>query len=166
MADQLTEQLVETADALVNPAGQPARTRGTSRGVKSSVIQPVPRRSERGTTPPSLDGAAPFERESRPLPAHSSGPSRVRSVTATSTMPDWSEDDDASGNDDMDEAPVRLTQIVSPRTGKTRTIVRKPTVELPTTTSVSTSVGDLQLPSFMLSNQVKHILKCFPFESS
>jgi hypothetical protein len=31
----------------------------------------VPRRSQRGTTPPFLDGAAPFERESRPLPAHS-----------------------------------------------------------------------------------------------
>ena len=157
MADQLTEQLVETADALVHPAGQPTRTRGTSRGVKTSIIQPVPRRSQRGTTPPFLDGAAPFERESRPLPAHSSGPSRVRSVTSTSTMPDWSEDDDASGNDDMDEAPVRLTQIVSPRTGKTRTIVRKPAAELltmTTTTSVSTSVGELQLPSFMLSNQV------------
>lgn len=154
MADQLTEQLVETADALVNPAGQPTRTRGTSRGVKTSIIQPVPRRSERRTTPPSLDGAAPFERESRPLPAHSSGPSRVRSVTSTIT--DRSEDDDASGNDDMDEAPVRLTQIVSPRTGKTRTIVRKPAAELPpTTTSVSTSVGELQFPSFMLSNQVK-----------
>ncbi|GAA5967103.1 hypothetical protein JCM8115_000924 [Rhodotorula mucilaginosa] len=72
-------------------------------------------------------------------------------------MPDWSDDnddDDASGTEDMDEAPVRLTQIVSPRTGKTRTIVRKPAAELPPpTTSISTSVGDLQLPSFMLSNQ-------------
>lgn len=74
-------------------------------------------------------------------------------------MPDWSDDnddDDASGTEDMDEAPVRLTQIVSPRTGKTRTIVRKPAAELPPpTTSISTSVGDLQLPSFMLSNRVK-----------
>lgn len=70
-------------------------------------------------------------------------------------MPDWSDHNDASGNDEMDDAPVRLTQIVSPRTGKTRTIVRKPAAEIATaTTSVSTSVGDLQLPSFMLPNQV------------
>lgn len=160
----MTEQLVETADALVNPAAarQPTRTRGTRRGVKTSVIQPVPRPSERRTTPPS----APFERESRPLPAHSSGPSTVRSLT--SAMPDWSEGDDASGNDDMDEAPVRLTQIVSPRTGKTRTIVRKPAAELATTTttSVSTSVGELQLPSFMLSNQVTTRSPHCQFDSS
>jgi hypothetical protein len=33
---------------------------------------------------------------------------------STLTMPDWSDDnddDDASGTEDMDEAPVRLTQI-------------------------------------------------------
>ncbi|GAA5987773.1 hypothetical protein JCM10908_007207 [Rhodotorula pacifica] len=154
MADRLTEQLVETADAIQSNSGQHANA-GASLGVKTAVIKPVPRRAApqapaRSRSP--VQSSASCSTRPPTLP-HSSRSHDAQHVWPASTsLALYASDDDESGDNDggQVEEPVRLTQIISPRSGKTRTVVCKP-AEPPT--AISTGVGSVVLPSFMRSGQ-------------
>ncbi|GAA5873393.1 hypothetical protein JCM3774_000772 [Rhodotorula dairenensis] len=150
IADRLTEQLVETADALVrHPRTVPA---GASLGIRTSVIVPVPRRPL---------AAAILQSPESPAVSSQCPPSAARHESLHNADPNGrgmalprsqiTDERDASDDEDVDEEPVRLAQIVSPRTGKTRTVVHNPP-EL--SSNISTSVGDVELPTFMRSKQV------------
>lgn len=151
MADRLTEQLAETADALVRPPR--TGTAGTSLGVRTSIIEPVPRRPRPAAIAPSSDlSAVSLQRPPSPTRFGSWHESHLSGLSPERPVFQDTSDDDVGDDPDVDEQPVRLAQVVSPTSGKTRTVVYK----RPEFSSIiPTSVGNVELPDFMRSKQVK-----------